>query len=89
MTDKELMRHLNKQHPSPWTTGAWYPATLPNGNQVEIKRTNGRGKNNGRYLHVRFLAPFRVRSPNGSITSLGNQFVCSRFNLETGEWKAL
>lgn len=89
MTDKELVRHLDKQHPNPWTTRAWYPATLPNGNEVQIKRTNGRGKNNGRYLHVRFLAPCIVRNPDGSSTPLGTRFICSRFNVATGAWKAL
>lgn len=47
-----VARHLLAQHPDPWTAGAWYPATLPDGRVVTIRRTRQVGRGTP-FLHIR------------------------------------
>jgi len=89
MTELEMARHLDKQHPNMWDRGRWYPASLPSGIAVEIKRTNGKGRNPGRFLHVRRKVRLVVRHPDGTKSNAGHDYVHVRFNLRTGECKEL
>lgn len=63
---------------------AWYPATLPEGKQVEIKQTFGKGRNNGVYLHVRWSVPLNI---NGEFSRMEKRTV--RINMTTGDAKEL
>ncbi len=49
---KSLVVHLLAQHPDHWTQGAWYPAQLPSGKGVEIRKTRA-VKTGAPFLHIR------------------------------------
>lgn len=66
--DAKTAQHLNAQHPNPWTRGTWYPAKLQNGQEVQIKRTSGKGPQAGKhYLHIRKRIEIHVKSEAGEI----------------------
>jgi len=81
-------RQLDTQHPSTWAPGQWYPATNPDGSKVEIKRTRGKGRNQGSFLHVR--KPTRlviVDRVTGKRTQTGlTDYIHARINLATGDY---
>jgi hypothetical protein len=88
MTNLELVQYMNAQHPDYWDTGRWYPAQLPTGGNVEIKRTTGRGRLQGkRYLHVRYTVPLVIVDPDGKRTPMGITYAHTIHNLKTGEWR--
>ena len=90
MTDLEVAHYLDKQHPNPWDGGRWYPASLPvSGAKVEIRRTSGKGRNHGYFLHARRAVRLTVRNLDGTISDLGPDYIHVRFNLSTGECKEL
>lgn len=49
---RELANYLNNQHPNTWDRGAWYPARLPTGEGVSIRRSKPVAGNRG-WIHVR------------------------------------
>ena len=88
MTNLELIQHLNAQHPDRWESGQWYPALLPSNDPVEIKRTTGRGRAQGKhYLHVRYEVPLIIVDPDGNRTLMGTTYIHTIHDPATGEWK--
>ena len=88
MNDQQRLayaNHLNEQHPDTWIPGQWYPATKLDGGEVEIKRTHGKGRNHGSFLHVRKEIPLYIRNHRtGERTRFGKDYLHARINLATG-----
>lgn len=67
--------------------GKWYPAVMPGGKMIEIRRTYSKGKNPGRkFLHLRWKDETLVRDVGtDKVTPLGFVWVQFRINMQSGE----
>jgi len=84
--NQSLAKHLQSQHPDGYYYGMWYPATLLNGQNVEIRRSSGKGRNSGnRYLHIRKPCVSVVRTPEGEELSRTASYSFFRINMQTYE----
>jgi hypothetical protein len=83
-----IAKALDAQHPNTWARGTWYPAKTSGGQDVEIRRTRGKGRVAGvPYLQVRRKARRIITYLDGTREDRGECYLYFRFNLRTGEMK--
>jgi hypothetical protein len=88
MDQKEEVDFLNRQHPSQWVNGNWYPAKSKQGREVEIRRS--KAVRNGRsYLHIRYPIDVILKDHEGNEVSRRKSFRHFRANIETGAIKEI
>ena len=82
--NKLLAQYMERQHPQQWTSGRWYPAHLPDGREVEIRRSNGRGKQTGsRYLHIKLPVTVAIKTITGHVLNHRLEHTFYRINMQS------
>lgn len=77
----QVLAAMNNQHPSTWTKGNWYPATLPNGKPCDIQRTRSAGKP---YLKIRREITVNTKTRDGEIIDSRKSWEYWTVNLTGG-----
>ena len=86
--EMKLVKHLGKQLPEAYSSGVFYPAKDSRGNEWEIKRTYGKGKNKGAFLHLRRKVENRVVDPDGKVTIMKTPaYLHYRANMSVYPWE--